>query len=464
MRLGLLIKLAIREASICGRPSVSISKRWFSDAAVALKHEPKKKIDSRKEEYNVGTIGHIDHGKTTLTAAITKVLSQHSKGKTKFMAYDDIDRASEEKKRGITIHIAHVSYDTEKRHYSHTDCPGHKDFIKNMICGTNQMDAAILVIAATDGVMPQTKEHVMLAKRIGVPHIIVFVNKCDTVDEEMAQLVELESRELLSQFQFQESQIQVVRGSALCALENENPEMGEKAILKLMECMDGLPTPKRDFEGSFCMPVQSSVSIMGRGTVVIGTVLRGTLNKGDIFELVGFGKTSKFTASDIQMFNQPKSQVKAGDHCGILCRGLKMENVRRGYWLSTPGAVKLVNTFKAECYMLTKIEGGMDRAIRSAFHTILRCTTWEQSFKLFLPDSGPQAVDMIMPGDHATVYFTLQQPMPLEVGRVLTIMMGRNTIMSAVVSEILPNLPVENMEDLTRVQIKDCNLTMKAKK
>lgn len=408
----------------------------------------------QKEQFNVGTIGHIDHGKTTLTAAITKVLSE--KGNAKFMKFEDIDKAKEEQQRGITINIAHISYATEKRHYSHTDCPGHKDFIKNMICGTSQMDAAILVVAATDGAMPQTREHVMLAKRVGVSDVVIYINKCDCVDQEVIDLVELEARDLLHEFGFQDSNVHVVHGSALHALSDENATLGRNSVIKLLDCLDALPSPQRDTEAPFQMPVQSSLSVTGRGTVVIGTVSRGVLKKGDQFEIVGFGKSSKFVASDLQVFNKAQPLVKAGDHCGVLCRGLKKQDVRRGHWLCQPGSIKMHNVVRAECYMLTKEEGGRDKPIRTGFYQTIRCTTWEQGARLVLPVEGDNASEMVMPGDHVTAYFVLSKQMPIEQGLSFTVSEGgKNTIMSGVVSSILPNVDLSSPEEISRVYFDD---------
>uniref|UniRef100_A0A915KXG6 protein-synthesizing GTPase n=1 Tax=Romanomermis culicivorax TaxID=13658 RepID=A0A915KXG6_ROMCU len=425
----------------------------------------------KKETYNVGTIGHIDHGKTTLTAAITKILAEqgHVSG-AKYMSFEDIDRAPEEKRRGITVHIAHISYETKNRLYAHTDCPGHKDFIKNMICGASQMDAAILVIAATDGVMPQTREHLMLAKRVGVKHLVVFMNKADKADKDMLELVELEARDLLLEFGYDDSSSIFVSGSALCALEGVNDELGRNAILNLINKLDSLPTLDRNYGGAFYMPVQSSLAVPGRGTVAIGTLERGTLKKGDSFELSGYGKSAKGVATDLQMFGKTVPELMmtnskvvycsyeifaAGDHCGVLCRGFKTSEIRRGHWLLAPDSVKMQNVLRAEVYMHTEEEGGSNTPLRNGFMQTFRCTTWEVAVRILLPPS----MDLLMPGDHATLYFVLLKSMPIENGMPFTISYhAKKTFMSGFVSEILPNLnATDNEVELFRMTNVDEN-------
>lgn len=329
--------------------------------------------EKQKPHCNVGTIGHVDHGKTTLTAAITKVLSDVGKEGNQFVKYEDIDRAPEEKARGITINSTHVQYETENRHYAHTDCPGHIDYVKNMITGTSQMDGAILVIAATDGTMPQTREHLLLAKQIGVEQIVVYINKADIVDEEMLELVEIEARELLEEYGFDNQNIAIVAGSALMALKGEKPDIGKDSILKLMEAVDStIPTPKRDLSGPFYMPVESNVSVSGRGTVAIGTVARGVLKKGQELELLGHGNSIKTAASDIHVFHKSVPQCTAGDNVGVLLRGVKLELVQRGMFLSEPGSLKQFDTFEAQIYVLTKAEGGRSKPVMDQYIQVCR--------------------------------------------------------------------------------------------
>ncbi|KAJ8303909.1 hypothetical protein KUTeg_017492 [Tegillarca granosa] len=327
-----------------------------------------------KEHCNVGTIGHVDHGKTTLTAAITKVLA--NEGKANYIKYDDIDRAPEEKKRGITINQCHVQYETDKRHYAHTDCPGHIDYIKNMIIGTSQMDGAILVVAATDGTMPQTREHLLLAKQIGIKNIIIYINKADVVDNEMLELVELEIRELLTEFGFDGESAPVICGSALNALNDENEEIGKQSILKLLDAIDKHVTvPERDLSGPFYLPIESSVTVPGRGTVGIGTVVQGEIKKGSALELLGFGNTIKTVASDIHVFQKSVPSCKAGENVGILLRGVKRELVSRGMFLCEPKSQNQYNAFKAQIYVLRKDEGGRSKPIKDGYQQLIYCKT-----------------------------------------------------------------------------------------
>lgn len=399
-------------------------QRFFAAAAAAA---------STKINMNVGTIGHIDHGKTTLTAAITTVLAK--KGKAKAAKFDDIDKGKEEKKRGITINIAHLGYESDKRRYSHTDCPGHADFIKNMICGTSQMDAAVLVIAATDGVMAQTREHLILARQIGLKSIIVFINKADLVEDETLDLVEMEARELLSLHGFDGDNAPVLRGSALAALEGTDTTCVEE----LMKALDSVPDPERKEDEPFIMPVASRTPITGRGTVVVGTVDRGVLKKGDKIEVKGEGKTELTVVSDIHVFGKSVKEVRAGDHCGILCRGLKVDNVRRGMWMGHVGAVKTTNHIKAEVYLLSEEESGKRTGIRTGFTDKVFSSTWDQVARLDLTDQ-----EMLMPGEHSSTVMILQREMPLRVGMSFTLREGRTkqTIARGLVSEILPSLTV----------------------
>ena len=329
--------------------------------------------NNQKPHCNVGTIGHVDHGKTTLTAAITKVLSDVYKEGNKFVKYDDIDRAPEEKARGITINSTHVQYETENRHYAHTDCPGHIDYVKNMITGTSQMDGAILVIAATDGTMPQTREHLLLARQIGVERIVVYINKADVVDSEMLELVEIEARELLEEYGFDSMNTAIVAGSALMALKGDKPDIGKESILKLMEAIDStVPTPKRDLSGPFYMPVESSVSVPGRGTVAVGTVVQGMLKKGQEVELLGHGNAIKTAASDIHIFRKSVPRCTAGDNIGVLLRGVKSDLVQRGMFLCQPGSMKQFDTFEAQIYVLTKAEGGRSKPVMDQYIQVCR--------------------------------------------------------------------------------------------
>ncbi|KAK6730142.1 hypothetical protein RB195_006917 [Necator americanus] len=386
-----------------------------------------------KSNYNVGTIGHIDHGKTTLTAAITHVLAKQ--GLAKPVKFDEIDKAKEEKKRGITINIAHIGYESLKRRYSHTDCPGHSDFIKNMICGTAQMDAAVLVIAATDGVMAQTKEHLILARQIGLKHIIVFINKADLVEDDVLDLVEIESRELLSAHGFDGDNAPIIRGSALLALEGKDAS----SITELLKVLDDLPEPQRQQNEPLIMPVTSKTAITGRGTVVIGTVEQGILKKGDKIEIKGDGKDVSTVASDIQVFGKSVKEVRAGDHCGVLCRGVKADQVARGMWLGHIGSVNVTNFIKAEMYLLSEEENGRKVGIRSGFTDKLFCSTWDQVARFEL------AQELLMPGEHTQATVTLMRSMPFRKGMPFTLRDGntKQTIARGLISELLPPVTVE---------------------
>ncbi|CAJ0592902.1 unnamed protein product [Cylicocyclus nassatus] len=388
---------------------------------------------SSKPNYNVGTIGHIDHGKTTLTAAITQVLAKQ--GLAKPVKFDEIDKAKEEKKRGITINIAHIGYESKNRRYSHTDCPGHSDFIKNMICGTAQMDAAVLVIAATDGVMAQTKEHLILARQLGLKHIIVFINKSDAVEEDVLDLVEIESRELLSAHGFDGDNAPVIRGSALNALEGKDTS----SILELLKALDALPEPQRNENEALIMPVSSKTAITGRGTVVVGTIEQGTLKKGDKVEIKGDDREVITVASDIQVFGKSVKEVKAGDHCGILCRGVKADQVTRGMWMGNIGAVNVTNHIKAELYLLSQEENGRRVGIRSGFTDKMFCSTWDQVARFEI------AQELLMPGEHSPTTVTLLHNMPFKVGIPFTLRDGgtKQTIARGIVSELLQPVTVE---------------------
>ena len=374
------------------KPSI-LSRRVPITSALSIVRKYSSETVPNLPHCNIGTIGHIDHGKTTLTAAITKVLSKG--GNTKFVDYDQIDRAPEEKARGITINACHVQYSSDKRHYAHTDCPGHRDFIKNMICGTSQMDGTILVVAATDGTMPQTREHVLLAKQLGVDHLVVYVNKADIVDSEMLELVQLEVRDLLEEFGYDSENTPFVCGSALCALKGEQHDIGRDSILKLIETIDQhVPTPQRKLDEPFLMPVENSVSVQGRGTVVVGTIVRGKVNKGDNVEALGLGRTISSRASDIQKFNKAVNTACDGDNVGILLRGVKKEMVERGMFLSAPGGVTLCNHFKAQIYIRTKSEGGRSKPLKTNYIQQIFTETCNIAACVQLPDN----LVMAMPG------------------------------------------------------------------
>ncbi|ONK72134.1 uncharacterized protein A4U43_C04F16110 [Asparagus officinalis] len=367
-----------------------------------------------KPHVNVGTIGHVDHGKTTLTAAITKVLAEE--GKAKAIAFDEIDKAPEEKARGITISTAHVEYETAKRHYAHVDCPGHADYVKNMITGAAQMDGGILVVSAPDGPMPQTKEHILLARQVGVPSLVCFLNKVDAVDDpELLELVEMELRELLSFYKFPGDEIPIVRGSALSALQGTNDEIGRKAILKLMDAVDEyIPDPVRQLDKPFLMPIEDVFSIQGRGTVVTGRVEQGTIKTGEDVEILGLmqGGPLKTTVTGVEMFKKILDHGEAGDNVGLLLRGLKRGDVQRGQVVCKPGSLKTYKKFEAEIYVLTKDEGGRHTAFFSNYRPQFYMRTADVTGKVELPEN----VKMVMPGDNVTAVFELISAVPLEAG------------------------------------------------
>ncbi|MFN8925682.1 MAG: elongation factor Tu, partial [Rhodospirillales bacterium] len=372
----------------------------------------KAKFERNKPHCNVGTIGHVDHGKTSLTAAITKVLAKS--GGATFTAYDQIDKAPEEKARGITISTAHVEYETANRHYAHVDCPGHADYVKNMITGAAQMDGAILVVSAADGPMPQTREHILLARQVGVPAIVVFMNKCDMVDDpELLDLVELEVRELLSSYQFPGDDIPIVRGSALCALEDKQPELGEQAVLKLMAEVDKyIPQPERPKDRPFLMPIEDVFSISGRGTVVTGRVERGVVKVGEEVEIVGIRATTKTTVTGVEMFRKLLDQGEAGDNIGALLRGTKREDVERGQVLAKPGTITPHTKFKAETYILTKEEGGRHTPFFSNYRPQFYFRTTDVTGQVVLPEG----TEMVMPGDNISIEVHLIAPIAMDEG------------------------------------------------
>ena len=392
----------------------------------------KQKFERKKPHLNIGTIGHVDHGKTTLTAAITKVLEKS--GKAKFLAYDQIDKAPEERERGVTINIAHVEYETDKRHYAHVDCPGHADYVKNMITGAAQMDGAILVVSAADGPMPQTREHILLARQVGVPAIVVFLNKADMVDDkELLELVELEVRELLSKYKFPGDDTPIVIGSALKALEGDTSEMGEGAILKLMEAVDSfIQEPVRDVDKPFLMPVEDVFTISGRGTVVTGRVERGIVKVGEEIEIVGFKATQKTVATGVEMFRKLLDEGQAGDNIGVLLRGTKREEVERGQVLAKPGSITPHNRFNAEAYVLTKEEGGRHTPFFNGYRPqfFFRTTDVTGVVKL------PEGTEMVMPGDNINVEIELITPVAMDDGLKFAIREGGRTVGAGVVTKI----------------------------
>jgi len=393
----------------------------------------KEKFERNKPHCNVGTIGHIDHGKTTLTAAITRVLS--TKGQAAFTAFDEIDKAPEEKERGITIATAHVEYETVARHYAHVDCPGHADYIKNMITGAAQMDGAILVVGADDGPMPQTREHILLARQVGVPAIVVFLNKCDMVDdEELIELVEMELRELLDKYEYPGDDIPIIRGSALEALENPEDADKAKCIWDLMEQVDNyIPQPERDVDKPFLMPVEDVFSISGRGTVATGRVERGILKVGDDIEIVGIRETQKTTCTGVEMFRKLLDEGQAGDNIGALLRGLKREEVVRGQVLAAPGSINPHKKFKAECYILNKEEGGRHTPFFNGYRPQFYFRTTDVTGVCTLNEG----VEMVMPGDNVHVVGELITPIAMEVGLRFAIREGGRTVGAGVVSEII---------------------------
>ncbi len=393
----------------------------------------KAKFERTKPHCNIGTIGHVDHGKTSLTAAITKVLAET--GGATYTAYDQIDKAPEERARGITISTAHVEYETKARHYAHVDCPGHADYVKNMITGAAQMDGAILVVSAADGPMPQTREHILLARQVGVPAIVVYLNKVDMVDDpELLDLVEMEVRELLSSYQFPGDDIPIVRGSALMALEDKQPELGHASILKLMAAVDEyIPQPKRDRDRPFLMPIEDVFSISGRGTVVTGRVERGVVKVGDEIEIVGLRPTTKTVVTGVEMFRKLLDSGEAGDNIGALLRGTKREEVERGQVLAAPGSITPHTNFQAEAYILTKEEGGRHTPFFSNYRPqfYFRTTDVTGSVKL------PEGTEMVMPGDNVQMEVELIVPIAMDEGLRFAIREGGRTVGAGVVAKIL---------------------------
>ena len=393
----------------------------------------KAKFERTKPHCNIGTIGHVDHGKTSLTAAITKVLAE--KGMAQYSAYDQIDKAPEERERGITISTAHVEYETDKRHYAHVDCPGHADYVKNMITGAAQMDGAILVVSAADGPMPQTREHILLARQVGVPALVVFMNKVDMVDDpELLELVEMEVRELLSSYQFPGDDIPIVKGSALMALEDKKPELGKQAILALMDAVDAyIPQPDRPIDQPFLMPIEDVFSISGRGTVVTGRVERGIVKVGEEVEIVGIRDTVKSTVTGVEMFRKLLDQGQAGDNIGALLRGIDREGVERGQVLCKPGSVKPHKKFKAEAYILTKEEGGR----HTPFFTNYRPQFYFRTTDVTGVCTLPEGTEMVMPGDNVSMDVALIVPIAMEEKLRFAIREGGRTVGAGVVAAII---------------------------
>ncbi|MCK9174216.1 MAG: elongation factor Tu [Desulforhopalus sp.] len=393
----------------------------------------KKKFERTKPHVNVGTIGHIDHGKTTLTAAITAVLA--TRGQASSTAFCDIDKAPEERERGITIATAHVEYETLKRHYAHVDCPGHADYVKNMITGAAQMDGAILVVAATDGAMPQTREHILLARQVGVPAVVVFLNKCDMVDdEELLELVEMELRELLDNYEYPGDEIPFVKGSALQALENPDDEVKAKCIWDLMDAVDAyIPEPQREIDKPFIMPVEDVFSISGRGTVATGRVERGIIHVGDEIEIVGIRDTQKTTCTGVEMFRKLLDEGQAGDNIGALLRGVKREEVERGQVLAAPGTITPHTKCKCECYILGKEEGGRHTPFFNGYRPQFYFRTTDVTGVVKLAEG----VEMVMPGDNIAAEVELITPIAMDVGLRFAIREGGRTVGAGVISEII---------------------------
>jgi elongation factor Tu len=393
----------------------------------------KEKFERSKPHVNVGTIGHVDHGKTTLTAALTRVLATKFGGDAK--AFDEIDNAPEERERGITIATAHVEYETEKRHYAHVDCPGHADYVKNMITGAAQMDGAILVVSAADGPMPQTREHILLARQVGVPYIVVFLNKADMVDDaELLELVEMEVRDLLSSYEFPGDDTPIVTGSALKALEGDESDIGAGAIVQLAEALDSyIPEPERAIDGAFLMPIEDVFSISGRGTVVTGRVERGVIKVGEEIEIVGIRDTEKTTCTGVEMFRKLLDEGQAGDNVGVLLRGTKREDVERGQVLSKPGSINPHTKFEAEVYILSKEEGGRHTPFFQGYRPQFYFRTTDVTGQCVLPDG----IEMVMPGDNVQLTAELINPIAMEEGLRFAIREGGRTVGAGVVSKII---------------------------
>ncbi|XP_065511383.1 elongation factor Tu, mitochondrial [Caloenas nicobarica] len=405
----------------------------------ALAAEDKRTFVRDKPHVNVGTIGHVDHGKTTLTAAITRYLS--ASGGARFRPYEEIDSAPEERARGITINAAHVEYSTPRRHYAHTDCPGHADYVKNMITGTAPLDGVILVVAAPDGQMPQTREHLLLAKQVGVQHVVVYVNKADAVgDPELLPLVELELRELLGEFGFDPDGTPVIVGSALCALQDRDPELGVQSVQKLLDAIDThIPLPPRDLERPFLLPVEAVHSIPGRGTVVTGTLERGTIRKGDECEFLGYNRHLRSVVTGLEMFHKSLDRAEAGDNVGALLRGLRREDVRRGMVMGKPGSLRAHGKVEAQVYVLSPQEGGRHKPFVGNYTPVMFSQTWDIACRVILPPGK----ELVLPGEAARLQLLLRQPMVLQPGQRFTLRDGARTIGTGVVTHTLEPAPHE---------------------
>jgi len=418
--------------------SLTHSANRFLSTSYTLQAKEVFKRD--KPHCNIGTIGHVDHGKTTLTAAITKVLA--GKKLAQFRDYNQIDNAPEEKNRGITINIAHIEYATENRHYAHTDCPGHADFIKNMITGASQLDGAILVVGATDGCMPQTREHLTLTKQLGVKHLVIFINKCDAADEEMIELVEMEVRELLDEMGYDEERSPICKGSALCALEDTKPEIGAQAIEELMRIVDEcIPTPVRELDVPYLLPIEHTHNIQGRGCVLTGRLERGKLKVGNEVEVLGYNRLAKGKVTGIEMFHKILEEANAGDQMGVLVRGIKKDDARRGMCIVKPGSIKQCDHFQAQVYLMTAEEGGRKKPCTANMQLMCFSKTWDSS--AFVDMVGK---DMAMPGEDATFNLRLVKPMVLEEGQHFTIRDSSGTIGTGKVTKINPNMTNEEKE------------------
>ena len=427
-------------SAINSRLLVTSSSKFCATVPAAKSAKAAKKAPA-KEHLNVGTIGHVDHGKTTLTSAITKYCHERHQG-SKYVKFDDIDKAKEERIRGVTINASHIEYTTDRRHYAHTDCPGHADYIKNMICGTSQMDAAILVVAGSEGQMPQTREHVLLSRQIGLKQMVVYVNKCDLIDKDMKELVELEVRDLLSDHGFDGEKVPIVFGSALTALDPDpsvsQSELGEPSIAQLLDVMDTqLEAPKRDTSGPLALFFDSKVSIPGRGTVIIGTISRGTVSRGDAVEVIGHGEKMKTVVTDIHVFGKSTPVAIAGDHVGILVRGIKTNQLQRGMVLCKPDSLQMNNRFEASIYLLSEAEGGRRAPISTHYVQGLYCQTWVMGVRVDVPRSQG---GLIMPGDHGVAHLTLARSMVMPDGTKFTIRQGSTTVISGVINKALPPL------------------------
>ncbi|KAG8278330.1 elongation factor Tu [Homalodisca vitripennis] len=397
---------------------------------------------------NIGTIGHVDHGKTTLTAAITKVMSKY--GNTKYIPFEQIDKAPEEKARGITINAAHIEYWSSKRHYAHTDCPGHADYVKNMISGASQMDGAIVVVAADDGQMPQTREHLFLAKQIGLSKILVYINKADLVDNEVIELVELEMREMLKDFGFDGDNCPVIVGSALLALQGDTSKIGEKSIIDLIDAVDNyIPTPTRDLTSPFLMPIDNVLSVPGRGSVVVGTIGKGVMKKQIEADLLGFSRHIKTVVSDIQVFQKSVQQAIAGENIGCLLRGVKVSDVNRGMILCAKGSVTFSNHYVAQVYFLSRSEGGRRHPVTNKYIQQLFSQTWNVSCRIDLVEGS----SMVMPGEHSSVTLTLLYKMVMSPGQSFTIRENNVTVATGIISKVLQPLTLPEKKGLVRVEV-----------